>query len=47
MPRSWLRARPRATGEVVWVHADQATMRSTPLPAALLERLSERSQNRV
>jgi acyl-CoA thioester hydrolase len=27
---------PRATGEMVWVHADQATMRSAPLPAALL-----------
>ena len=24
---------PRATGEVVWVHADQATMRAVPLPA--------------
>jgi len=26
---------PRATGEMVWVHADQATMRAAPLPAAL------------
>jgi acyl-CoA thioester hydrolase len=33
-------AEPRATGEVVWVHADQATMRAMPLPAALLERLA-------
>ena len=40
-------AEPRATGELVWVHADQATMRSTPLPAALLDRLSERSQSEV
>jgi acyl-CoA thioester hydrolase len=34
---------PRATGEVVWVHADQATMRAVPLPAELLELLSARS----
>jgi acyl-CoA thioester hydrolase len=27
---------PRATGEMVWVHADQTTMRAAPLPAALL-----------
>ena len=27
-------AEPRATGEVVWVHADQATMRAVPLPDA-------------
>jgi acyl-CoA thioester hydrolase len=33
-------AEPRATGEVVWVHADQATMRAVPLPNALLERLA-------
>jgi acyl-CoA thioester hydrolase len=32
-------AEPRATGEVVWVHADQATMRAVPLPEELLERL--------
>jgi acyl-CoA thioester hydrolase len=30
---------PRATGEVVWVHADQTTMRAVPLPTPLLERL--------
>jgi acyl-CoA thioester hydrolase len=30
---------PRATGEMVWVHADQTTMRSAPLPQALLARL--------
>ncbi len=30
---------PRATGEMVWVHADQSTMRAAPLPAALLARL--------
>jgi acyl-CoA thioester hydrolase len=32
---------PRATGEMVWVHADQTTMRAAPLPErlrALLER---------
>jgi acyl-CoA thioester hydrolase len=33
---------PRATGEVVWVHADQATMRAAPLPAPLLQLLRER-----
>jgi acyl-CoA thioester hydrolase len=27
---------PRATGEMVWVHADQATMRAAPLPEPLL-----------
>jgi acyl-CoA thioester hydrolase len=36
-------AEPRATGEVVWVHADQATMRAVPLPAQLLELLKARS----
>jgi acyl-CoA thioester hydrolase len=36
-------AEPRATGEVVWVHADQATMRAVPLPAELLELLARRS----
>ena len=34
---------PRATGEVVWVHAAQATMRAVPLPAQLLELLNARS----
>ena len=34
---------PRATGEVVWVHADQATMRAVPLPEPLLELLNARS----
>ena len=40
-PAIWTRdeADPRATGEVVWVHADQATMRAVPLPAELLEDL--------
>lgn len=33
---------PRATGEVVWVHADQATMRAAPLPEELLELLDGR-----
>lgn len=36
---------PRATGEVVWVHADQATMRSTPLPERLLGRLGQPPPN--
>jgi acyl-CoA thioester hydrolase len=36
---------PRATGELVWVHADQATMRSAPLPAALLARLGAGQKN--
>ncbi len=35
-------AEPRATGELVWVHADQKTVRSAPLPKALLDRLAER-----
>jgi acyl-CoA thioester hydrolase len=34
---------PRATGEVVWVHADQGTMRAVPLPEELLRLLRERS----
>ena len=33
---------PRARGEVVWVHADQATMRAVPLPEALLRLLHAR-----
>ena len=32
---------PRATGEVVWVYADQAAVRSAPLPDELLDRLRE------
>jgi acyl-CoA thioester hydrolase len=39
-------AEPRATGEVVWVHADQATMRAVPLPDALLERLARSGRSR-
>jgi acyl-CoA thioester hydrolase len=37
-PAIWVagEAEPRATGEVVWVHADQATMRAVPLPNELL-----------
>jgi acyl-CoA thioester hydrolase len=31
---------PRATGEVVWVHADQTTMRAVSLPERLLDILS-------
>ena len=30
----------RTTGELVWVHTDQQTMRAAPLPGPLLERLS-------
>ena len=37
---------PRAKGEVVWVHADQATMRAVPLPDALLALLHARSGTR-
>jgi acyl-CoA thioester hydrolase len=37
---------PRATGEVVWVHADQATMRTVPLPEELLRLLRERHDAR-
>jgi len=33
---------PRATGEVVWVHADQATMRAVRLPQQLLRLLRKR-----
>ena len=36
-------AEPRATGEVVWVHADQATMRAVPLPRELLALLEPHS----
>jgi acyl-CoA thioester hydrolase len=44
-PAIWVAgdSEPRATGEVVWVHADQATMRAVPLPAELLELLGLRS----
>jgi acyl-CoA thioester hydrolase len=44
-PAIWAGAEPepRATGEVVWVHADQATMRAVPLPEALLALLHARS----
>jgi acyl-CoA thioester hydrolase len=35
-------AEPRATGEVIWVHADQATMRAVPLPQQLLRLLRKR-----
>jgi len=34
-------AEPRATGEFVWVHADQTTMRAVPLPERLLDLLDE------
>jgi acyl-CoA thioester hydrolase len=44
-PAIWVAAdpEPRATGEVVWVHADQATMRAAPLPQELLALLHGRS----
>ena len=37
-PAIWVfgEAEPRATGEMVWVHADQATMRAVPLTQQLL-----------
>ena len=43
-PAIWVasEAEPRATGEVVWVHADQASMRAVPLPKELLELLQPR-----
>ena len=43
-PEIWVagEAEPRATGEVVWVHADQATMRAVPLPKELLALLETR-----
>jgi acyl-CoA thioester hydrolase len=43
-PAIWVagEAEPRATGEVVWVHADQATMRAVPLPEELLALLESR-----
>ena len=36
-PEIWVAGEiePRATGELVWVHADQATQRAAPLPDAL------------
>ncbi len=44
-PAIWVtgEAEPRASGEVVWVHADQATMRAVPLPSELLDLLGRRS----
>ena len=44
-PSIWVarEAGPRATGEVVWVHADQASMRAVPLPQELLALLGSRS----
>jgi acyl-CoA thioester hydrolase len=37
-PAIWVagEAEPRATGQIVWVHADQATMRAVPLTRELL-----------
>jgi acyl-CoA thioester hydrolase len=35
---------PCATAEMVWVHADQATMRAAPLPAPLLALLERRAR---
>jgi acyl-CoA thioester hydrolase len=44
-PAVWVagEAEPRATGEVVWVHADQTSMRAAPLPEELLALLDGRS----
>ena len=43
-PAIWVarESEPRATGEVVWVHADQATMHAVPLPKELLALLVSR-----
>ena len=37
----------RATGEIVWVNADQTTHRSTPLPDELVEKISTFEGNAV
>jgi acyl-CoA thioester hydrolase len=44
-PAIWVagEAEPRATGEVVWVHADQTSMRAAPVPEELLALLDRRS----
>jgi acyl-CoA thioester hydrolase len=44
-PAIWVagETEPRATGEMVWVHADQATMRPVPLPERLLQLFAARS----
>jgi acyl-CoA thioester hydrolase len=44
-PAIWVagESEPRATGEVIWVHADQTSMRAAPLPAELLKLLDRRS----
>ena len=46
-PAVWVQGEiePRATGEVVWVHADQATMRAVALPAELLKLLRARTRS--
>ena len=46
-PAIWVQGEiePRATGEVVWVHADQATMRAVALPAELLKLLHARTRS--
>ena len=46
-PAIWFQGEvePRATGEVVWVHADQATMRAVALPAELLKLLHARTRS--
>ena len=47
-PAIWVgsEAEPHATGEVVWVHAEQATMRAAPLPKQLLALLEPRRGTR-
>ena len=44
-PAIWVagESEPRATGEVVWVHVDQTTMRAAPLSTELLELLGRRT----
>ena len=46
-PAIWVQGEiePRATGEVVWVHADQATMRAVALPAELLKLFHARTRS--
>jgi acyl-CoA thioester hydrolase len=48
-PAIWVagETEPRATGEVVWVHADQATMRATPLPPELVALIEGRDRTQA
>jgi acyl-CoA thioester hydrolase len=48
-PAIWVagETEPRAIGEVVWVHADQATMRATPLPPELVALIEGRDRTQA